>query len=232
MQGRSPRSTSIWAARIRARVPSRGASLARVLGLLVAVSVVPAPGASADQTIVKGAITFQGMALPADVPAADAVVILHGATQRPSPGKPATIDQRARRFIPRVVVVSPGTSVEFPNHDITHHNVHSRSGAQHFDLGLYPPGETRSATFETPGVAEIRCTAHNEMEAYVVVSDSPYFASVSADGTYQIEGVAPGTYDAEVWHPDAVTLRTPLTVRPDIPVLTIDFDLRERRRDR
>ena len=48
----------------------------------------------------------------------------------------------------------------------------------------------------------------------------------------QIVRLAPGTYDAEVWHPDAVTLRTPLTVRPDIPVLTIDFDLRERRRDR
>jgi plastocyanin len=194
--------------------------------------LLPVVGASADPTTVKGAITFQGVALPADMPPADAVVILHGATQQPPPGEPSTIDQRARRFIPRVVVVSPGTTVHFPNHDMTHHNVHSRSSAHRFDLGLYPPGETRSTTFETPGMVEIRCTAHNDMEAYVVVSDSPYFAAVSGEGTYRIEGVAPGTYDAEIWHPDAVTLRTPLTVRPDIPVLTIDFDLRERRRDR
>ena len=140
------------------------------------------------------------------------------------------IDQRDLRFTPRVLIVAPGTTVEFPNHDNVHHNVRSRSAAQRFDLGLYGPGETRSTVFEHPGVVEIGCSAHAGMEGWVVVSDSPYFGAVTAQGSFEIDAVPAGQYDVEVWHPDFEPVRRPLTVPPDVPVLSVSFDLREERK--
>lgn len=178
--------------------------------------------------VVKGTVTFRGAPLASALQPADAVVILHGAKKPPHAEGPATIDQRQHRFVPRVIVVVPGTRVQFPNHDASYHNVYSRSRSHRFDLGLYPPGETRSTIVENPGVIEIRCSAHPDMEAYVVVSDSPYHARVSESGIYQIGDVDAGTYEVELWHPDATPVRKPLTVEPQISVLTVDLDLRER----
>jgi plastocyanin len=190
------------------------------------------PASATDVATVKGTATFQGQPLSGDLSQRDGVLILHGAEKAREPGGKATIDQREGRFIPRVIAVAAGTTVTFPNNDIVHHNVRSRSSVQRFDLGLYPPGEARSVTLENAGVIEIRCGAHRDMEAYVVVSDSPYFALASEDGSYQIDGVPPGSYDAELWHPDAAPVRKPINVRPGIPVSTINLDLRERRNDR
>jgi len=126
-------------------------------------------GCTANAGVVKGTVTFRGGAFGSDASAADAVVVLHGPKGAPVAGR-ATIDQRQHRFVPRVLAVTSGTTVEFPNHDDVHHNVYSRSPADRFDLGLYPPGETRSTVLEKPGMVEIRCSAHSDMKAYVVVS--------------------------------------------------------------
>jgi plastocyanin len=182
-----------------------------------------------EAVVVKGAVGFRGGAFPKEIADADAVVILHGPPAQTVAGR-ATIDQRGRRFVPRVLAVAPGTTVEFPNNDTVHHNVRSASAARRFDLGLYGPGETRSTVFETAGVVEIRCSAHPEMEAYVVVSDSPHFAQVTAGRAYEIGNVPPGRYEVEAWHPDLESVRRPLTVPPDVSVLTVDLDFRERRR--
>ncbi len=205
---------------------SAGVVVPRLAALTVAAILAAAQ--PADATVVKGAVTFRGSPFPGNVPVADGVVILHGLRVQPSTGR-AVIDQRERRFIPRVLAVAPGATVEFSNHDTIHHNVRSRSGAHRFDLGLYAPGESRSTVFEEAGIVEIRCSAHPEMEAWVVVSDSPHFAQVTAGGVYQIEDVPPGRYEVEVWHPDVEPVRRALTLPPDVSVLTVDLDLRERR---
>ena len=197
-----------------------------VVALLTVCLGAPAPGA-AIAGVVKGGVTFHGHALGSDAPAVDAVVVLHG-PKAPAAAR-ATIDQRQHRFIPRVLAVTVGTTVEFPNHDDVLHNVYSHSPAQRFDLGLYPPGETRSAVMEKPGVVEIECSAHADMKAYVIVSDSPYHAAVSAQGAYRIDDVPPGTYEIELWHPDFEPVKRPLEVPAGAPVLNMDLDLRTRR---
>jgi plastocyanin len=200
---------------------------ARWLSVMAGTLLLSADPAGA--VMVKGTVVFRGGAFPAEVAATDGVVVLHGPPAKAAAGR-ATIDQRGRRFIPRVLAVAPGTTVEFPNNDTVHHNVRSASAAERFDLGLYAPGETRSTVFARPGVVEIRCSAHPEMEAYVMVSDSPHFAQVTAGGIYRIEDVPPGRYEVEAWHPDLESVRRPLTVPPDVSVLTVDLDFRERRR--
>ena len=68
------------------------------------------------------------------------------------------MDQRNLTFIPAVVAIMVGGTVEFPNNDKAWHNVYSKGGANDFDLGLYAPGKTRSKKFDKPGVSRIFAT--------------------------------------------------------------------------
>jgi plastocyanin len=123
--------------------------------LLLAVQLHGAEVAT-KSGIIKGTITVAGK------PTSDAVVSVEGipaetAKAQISAAKPkkAVIDQREMKFIPHVLPVLVGTTVEFPNHDTAWHNVYSKGGAKDFDLGLYPPGKTTSTTFDKPGVVRI-----------------------------------------------------------------------------
>ena len=113
----------------------------------------------------------------------------------------AQIDQRDLRFVPRVIAVSPGSTVSFLNSDPVMHNVFSPSmRAGGFDLGTYSQGERRSFTFDDEGAYVIFCHVHPEMVAYVVVVASPYRAVTDDEGRFKLDGVAPGTYHLRTWH--------------------------------
>jgi hypothetical protein len=45
------------------------------------------------------------------------------------------------------------------------------------------------------------CNIHDWMLAYVYVVTTPYFAKTAAEGTTRLDGLAPGAYEARVWHP-------------------------------
>jgi plastocyanin len=111
----------------------------------------------------------------------------------------AHIDQRGEQFIPRVLAVTVGTTVEFPNRDTTFHNVFSLSRVRPFDLGRFAPGRTGSVRFDRPGVVSVFCDIHSHMSAFVLVFSHPFFAVTDADGRYAIENVPPGTYTVMVW---------------------------------
>ncbi len=188
-------------------------------------SAVEAP---LETGIVKGTVTIGGR------PAPDAVVSIEGlgpqafSFQRSAlSSKKAVMDQRDMKFVPRVLPILVGTIVEFPNNDKTFHNVFSTSEAKKFDLGLYPSGEKRSATFDKPGVVKILCNVHPNMEAYVVVKEHPYFAAADAKGQYQLNGVPLGQYRLEVWHPTFGTRTVSFKLARGGEVLALDVDLKK-----
>ena len=111
----------------------------------------------------------------------------------------ARMDQRGEQFVPRVLAITVGTSVAFPNNDTTFHNVFSLSRARTFDLGRYRPGRTGSVRFDRPGIVPVFCDIHTHMSAYILVFSHPYFAVSDVDGQYAITGVPPGTYSVGVW---------------------------------
>jgi plastocyanin len=151
---------------------------------------------------------------------ADAVVSLTpvtGATKATT-ATTATIDQRGLRFVPGVLAVQAGTAVSFPNSDQVRHHVYSFSPAKRFELRLYKDTPTEPLVFDVPGVATIGCNIHDWMIAYVVVVDTPHFASTTAEGRARID-VPEGDYDLRIWHArnrDAEATETPMPERVHI----------------
>ncbi len=117
----------------------------------------------------------------------------------PSPDATATIDQRGLRFVPHVLVVRAGTTVNFPNSDPLAHNVFSISPAKRFNLGLYGRGTVRHIKFDQPGVVQLLCNVHQEMSAFIVVVKNPYYARPAADGSFRIAGVPAGKHRLRCW---------------------------------
>jgi plastocyanin len=117
-------------------------------------------------------------------------------------GSPATarVEQEDERFVPHVVPVVRGSTVEFPNGDEVFHNVFSLSSAKSFDLGRYRKGASKSVVFERSGVVQVFCHIHSDMSAVVLVLDNSYFATPSSAGRYAIDDVPPGEYTVVGWH--------------------------------
>ena len=118
----------------------------------------------------------------------------------PVTGKHAVMLQKDKTFSPHVLAIQAGSLVEFPNADPIFHNAFSSYNGQVFDIGLYPPGTTRSVKFARPGVVRVFCNIHASMSALIVVVASPYFATTKQDGTFNIADVPPGQYNLSVFH--------------------------------
>jgi len=129
----------------------------------------------------------------------EAVVWVEGPKVRTRPTG-ATVSMKSKAFVPRVTVVSVGGRVEFPNQDSIFHNVFSVSGENRFDLALYKKPKSGFKVFEQPGVVRIYCNIHPQMSGFVLVRDNPFWARVSADGSFSIEGVPGGTWVVKAWH--------------------------------
>lgn len=140
--------------------------------------------------------------------AADAVVYvakIPGKTFAP-PEEHAVMDQLHLKFVPHVLPILVGTSVDFPNSDEVRHNVFTPSevGGK-FNLGQYPKGVVKTITFSRPGIVPLLCNVHTEMSAYIMVLETPYFAVTEVrpgqrEGHYIIEKVPPGTCVLKTWH--------------------------------
>ena len=112
--------------------------------------------------------------------------------------------QRNKAFEPHLLVVTKGSTVDFPNLDPWFHNVFSLFNGKKFDLGLYEAGTTRTVHFDREGVSYIFCNIHPEMSAVVVVVADPYFAVAGKNGEFSISAVPPGRYSVHVWSENAL----------------------------
>jgi plastocyanin len=129
------------------------------------------------------------------------------------PAEPAVMDQRNLTFIPRVLPVLVGTQVDFLNSDDVLHNVFSPDKtAGKVNLGTYPKNEVRSKVFDKPGAPVLLCNVHPEMEAYVVVVETPYFAVTDDKGAFVISDLPEGTYSLKVWSEKYRAEPQPVTV--------------------
>ncbi len=142
---------------------------------------------------------------------ADAVVSIESAAaQRAVQPMPVQqIVQKHKAFAPAVLPVTRGTPVIFPNEDTVRHHVYSFSPAKRFELKLYVGTPPEPVVFDRPGVVVLGCNIHDDMVAWVVVLDTPWFAMTDARGRATVSGFPAGEYTVRVWH-----ARLPANVPP------------------
>jgi plastocyanin len=130
----------------------------------------------------------------------DAVVYLKG-VKGPfaAPQAHGVVDQKNLVFVPHVLAVPVGTTVDFKNSDKVNHNIFSADVCKKFNLGTYNPGMSKPVLFDKPCVVNLLCNVHSEMSGFVVVLENPYFSVSGADGKFTIGNVPPGTYEVGVW---------------------------------
>ena len=142
-----------------------------------------------------------------------------------SEGGHAVMDQRNETFVPHVLAITTGTTVDFPNSDKFYHNVFSLSKTRPFDLGRYAAGSSRPVRFDRAGIIRVFCDIHSHMNAFILVFNHPFFAMTDAEGRYRIENVPPGTYGVIAWNEGTSSETRPITV-PDGGVAELDFTVR------
>ena len=150
------------------------------------------------------------------VPKADAsgvVFYITGFSQPPPPEKPR-ISQRNKTFIPDVLPIVVGQTVEFTNEDKLIHNVFSTSKARPFDLGKPRVGESREIDFGRTGVVDIYCDIHEEMVATILVLPNRAFAVTGADGKFVLRSVPAGRYPLFAWSRRSEPVRVEVDVKP------------------
>ena len=145
----------------------------------------------------------------------DAVVFLEnvGDNKFDAPTEHGMVDQLNLIFVPHVMAVQRGTTVDFPNNDLVRHNVFSPPDCcNQFNLGTYDIGVSKPFTFNNSCEVPLLCNVHAEMSAYIVVLDNPYFAVTSRDGSFTIDNVPPGTYVLKSWHAKLKSVTENVTV--------------------
>jgi plastocyanin len=164
-----------------------------IQGLLLAAFALGRP---VHATQVTGHVVARGRPGSAEV---STVVYLESLDGR-TPARPGhfRLMQKNKAFIPSVLAVPAGSTVDFPNEDPIFHNVFSLSPPTPFDLGLYRAGASKSRVFSQPAVYRVFCNIHSQMTALILVLPTSYITAADASGHYQIE-VPPGKYRVTAW---------------------------------
>jgi plastocyanin len=189
-------------------------SSSAIIGLkAIAVLTVGCVASSAWAGDVKGKVTAQGLRSAENI----AVYIdsVPGKTFTP-PAEHLTMNQTHLAYVPHVLVVQQGTTVDFKNEDSVGHNVywpgvsHNKKSAH--NMGTWPQGQAKPFTFTELGDVPLLCNVHPEMSGYIFVVPTPYFAVTDKEGNFVIKNVPPGQYTLKTGSEGGKPAAQPVTV--------------------
>ncbi len=147
----------------------------------------------------------------------------------PAPEEKGILDQLNLTFVPHVIAVQKGTSIDFPNSDMVRHNLFSPPECcQQFNLGTYDVGVVKTVKFDKVCDVPLLCNVHAEMSGFVVILSNPYFSVTGRDGVFKIENVPPGTYKVSAWHEKLRTVTQDVTVESG-KASNVDFNLKKKK---
>lgn len=210
---------------MRGNVVTRGLRIVTLVSFAVVAGIFPCMLASAgdekpaaDKGTIRGKFTVDGVTEHRKFKVEDAVVSLKGEglnkASAAAPSEPVVMDQNGIAFIPTVLAVVAGTTVEFRNNDPTLHNVHCHCAANKSSNMGVAQGEKAKTVFDKPEVVEVTCNIHAQMKAWIVVLANSFFSKPApGTGEFRIENVPPGTWDIKAWHPLAGSVTAKVTVK-------------------
>lgn len=148
---------------------------------------------------------------------ANVFVYVKGAPHLNQPMQTVVMDQKGCRFVPHVVAVAEGGSVEFRNSDPTMHNVHSmavQAGNRNVDVSQGPGAKPQVLSFhDAETMLPVRCNNHPWMNAFINVSPNTFFSVTGTDGRFQITGLPAGNYTLAFVHEKLGEKDLPITVK-------------------
>lgn len=157
------------------------------------LSLLVATASAGDTGRVAGTVTA---AAAKNLP--NAIVYVKAGDKGAATAKTVKMDQNGLMFLPRVMPIQQGWTVQFTNSDPVGHSVFTMDGEK-YDLGTWPTGESRSYTFQKTGMYRQLCKVHDDMIAYIVVLDTARFGLSDTKGAFAIEGLPAGDYTLGVW---------------------------------
>ena len=172
---------------------------------------------------ITGIVKTKGLRSPADILV---YVVKAPPVQEDLSRTKFIMDQQNLTFNPHILPVPVGATVHFPNNDKVDHNIFSLSRTKKFNLGSYKTGESKTVTFDKPGIVELRCDVHAEMAAYIMVLKNPYFAVTDDQGRFEIpdskqleqsgikgiKDLPEGNYILKTWHEKLKTQKQKITI--------------------
>jgi plastocyanin len=226
-------------------------SVLRALVLTVCVGVawlgVARPAEAAN---IRGVVVMTGAVVPKKLPVTidqyvcgkekvgeDLVVSPQGGVknavvwlQAPPPGAAwpsapvkVEMDQKGCSFVPRVVLVPAGGTVEFLNSDRLLHNLHSASNDNPTFNRTQPRGRVIPVTFSKPEIIQVNCDLHSWMRAWVVVADHPFYALSNDAGEFVLPNVPPGKYVLQIWQETLGITSREVSVGPEDARVTVEL---------
>ena len=223
---------------------SRRPAIAWCLALTVLASLAPVLPALAGD--VAGTVRLGGPVPSAGVVRATTDLAVCGATPRPAvplrlasdngladavvfiaherldawrvPAATFVMDQRGCEFVPRLLVIPPGATLEVRNSDRLLHTFHTRSELNpRMNLAQRAGDRPLHVRFERPEFIEVICDVHGTgfMRAWIVVAAHPYYAVTDAIGRFRLPGVPQGPHTLAVWHERLGRVTAPVTVGPE-----------------
>ena len=177
-----------------------------------------------DQATCGTSLPAEGLIAGADKVVKNAVVRLTNIAK----GKPVdtaaklVLDQVKCRYVPHVVIVPVGATLEIKNSDPITHNIHT------FSIDNDPINKAQPKTlpviltkFTAPETVKAQCDIHKWMGSWIVAAEHPYYAVTDDKGQFKLSDVPPGTYQLEIWHETLgkVTQQVTVKANADTPVL-------------
>jgi plastocyanin len=202
----------------------------RVHVLLVAMLILLPAWCNAAEISGHIDLSAEGKALRAEE-AQDAIVYFR--PKVPPAVAPVTqipvMGTRRKQFVPRVLAVTVGSQVRFPNEDPILHNAFSTSKDNSFDVGLYGQGDGQIVTFSHVGYVRVYCNVHHSMMGHILVLDTPYFTHPDANGDFHLANVPSVEGDLVVWQDRATPWHTVITAGAAGKPLVVPLELSQRR---
>lgn len=163
--------------------------------------------------------------------AADAVVYFRpdAAHEAPAPLPAQSMHTRRKQFSPRVMAITPGTEVSFPNQDPILHNAFSTSPGNQFDTGVYGAGEGSAHVFTRPGLVKVYCNVHHAMSAHILILDVPWFTRPGADGRFELRDLPEGPGTLVVFHDRASAWQQRVEAGTIVAPIAVQLELTRRK---
>ncbi len=133
-----------------------------------------------------------------------------------APDSNPTIDQKGCTFIPHVLCITAGTTIDILNSDSVTHNVHTYP-EENTAVNKAQPSSLKKISLETEFGEEdpmkIGCDYHGWMGGWIGIFEHPYFALTGDDGSFTISNIPPGAYEVKAWQEDLGELVKTISVK-------------------